>query len=166
METAQEPTERASDSGVESLESSGRVRPDKYANGILLAMAEGLSKLSKIGSKDNEIVRRHTKMILWAQHGLRAYNLDQQMLVSAWAKKDDATGEIITQRVAEDKREQPVMRNDVEYTLAHERLLAQRADVEGEPPTPFTWKEITTKFLKVPDPMTIAQLGPFADLGE
>lgn len=128
-------------------------------NSELMAASVALSALSKIGTKDRDMLKRLAKIIMWVNKTLEEFFVQRDTLLNTWAERDD-NGEIKTEQDSKN----PVMRNAAEYQLAANELLRGQATYDGEPPAPFSWEEIVAKFQKLPDAQVLANLGPFIKL--
>lgn len=133
-----------------------------WTNDAVITALESLGALSKIGSKNKEIVQRLAKMIVWSKAVTQEFFVQRDTLTNTWAEKDE-DGDIKIKATDDNKGQIPIMRNGVEYNLAVNELLRGKAKFEGEPPQPFKWDDLE-KFQKMPDAVVIAGLGPFAVL--
>lgn len=148
----------ATESGAGTTAAAGT-----FSNGKLLAAVQGLEQLSSIGTADLSVLNRLAKMITVTRTGLDSFYLKRDTLVNNDAKRGDDE-KIVTRQVKDGVT--PVMENEIEHELRMNELLREPADVIGEMPPPFTWRELTKQFRKVPDANLLSKLGPFADLNE
>lgn len=133
----------------------------KPSAGDIIAALSGLESLSKIGSKNGEIVKRLAKMIRWSRKAIDEFYLQRDTLTNTWAEKDDS-GEIKTRPLPDGKGSVPVYTNEIEFQLRLNQMLRDEATSEGEIPEPFKWDNFKSDFQKIPDAELIARLGPFA----
>lgn len=138
----------------------------KYSNGACEAALGAVNELSKLGSKDKKIRKRVAVLILWLRSALQEFNLDKDIVMSTWAKRDPETNEMIVVTADNGKEQRVLMRNEIEATLAMNDLLRQPAKGDGEVPQGFTWDELDEHFVTTNNkpavaPELAARLGPF-----
>lgn len=138
------------------------VKRNPWTNAAIIGGTEGLTALSKIGSKHKPTVKRLTQMMVWAKKATEEYFISRDTIVNTWAERDD-NNEIKVSVLEDGKSQAPVMRNGIEYQLQASSLLRDVAKFEGDPPEPFSWEDFE-QFQKFPDAVTIANLGPFAKI--
>lgn len=128
----------------------------------IIQSSEALAALSKIGTKDKDMLKKLTGMIIWAKGVTQEFFVSRDTSTNTWAERDE-NDEIKIRTTDDGKGQTPVMRNGVEFNLAINELLRGPAKYSAEPPEPFTWHDLD-KFQKYPDALIIAGLGPFIDL--
>lgn len=136
----------------------------KITYGQLLAANAGGNALSKIGSKDRDVVKALAKMLIWIGKHTDEFYRRRDTYTNQFAERvdeDDDQSEIKVRK--DDKGEtHTVWRNKTEYDLALGELLREEVKAENAPP-PFTDKELAL-FKSYPDAATLANLGPFVNL--
>jgi hypothetical protein len=138
---------------------------DPWGNGRVIGALQNLERLSKIGSKHGPTIRRLVSMIRYARTAVDSFYMQRDALTQGHAKRD-AEGAIVV-RTLEKGEQTAVMENEVEYQLALNNLLRQKAELEGEAPTPFKFADFfgeNKRFKTEPEAELIAGLGPFVDM--
>lgn len=145
----------------------------KVSNGHIEAAISAAVELSKIGSKSKEARQRVARIIKYGREALELYYAERDMITAKWAKRDDTSGEIVTEEIetSQGKGFRAVMRNHIESTLESNALQREPAKFpEGvELPKPFTFDELDEHFtvMKVNKEVPAvsaelaARLGPF-----
>lgn len=136
--------------------------------GTIMGALDNLDKLSKIGTKDKETVKRTAKMIRWCRRALDAFYIERDTLTNAHSERDD-DGEIKVRPTEDGRGQLPIMKNQVAYQLKINELLRDEAHADEEMPQPFSWKDVSEKFLwknGIVDSAIVAGLGPFVNMDD
>ena len=127
--------------------------------GNCIEVSMNLTAISKIGSKDKDVVTRLAKMITWCKKKLDEFYPARDALVAGYSKRD-SNGEVVVK--TEGGRQEPVIENEVEFNLKMNELTRKDVDT-SKLPKPFSLEELLKDgaLKELPPPAVLAGLGPF-----
>jgi hypothetical protein len=142
---------------------------DGPSNGDLLAHKSAAEQISKIGTKNGDVVNALARIILYCKKGLEQYEIEADIHLQTHAAREE-DGSIKTKTIEDGngRAQIAVMKNQAEHRLAMNVLQRKPAVVNGmDRPRALKWTEITDKILwkdNRMDPEVIARLGIFVEL--
>lgn len=148
-----------------------------FSNLAVKAAIEAAEELSKIGTKDRDLRRWVSRLIVWGRTALQGYQIQADIILAKWGERDDAGDlKIVKEMKDGEERHRVVMRNEAMAQLEQNALSFEEARGDGDRPEPVSADDIEKHFvvldktMKQPtyvsavSPELMARLGPFVSL--
>lgn len=148
-----------------------------FSNLAVKAAIEAAEELSKIGTKDRDMRRWVSRLIVWGRTALQGYQIQADIILAKWGERDDAGDlKIVKEMKDGEERHRVVMRNEAMAQLEQNALSFEEARGDGDRPGAVAADDIEKHFvvldktMKQPtyvsavSPELMARLGPFVSL--